>query len=237
MPQQINLCTPLFLTQKHYFSAIRMAQALGVFLLLGAALSAFWTWSLQEVSAGYRQSVSNNQREIDRLQAAIKVNTANAAPADAALLQELQQRRDELQRREQLLAELQKGLTREGWGHSARMQLVARSIPPQVWVTEIKTDDSRFELSGFTIEPAALNVWMTRLADSPLLEGQQLSTVKVERATVELRGGAAVVSAAPGTVAPARTAGPAVWSFTLVSAIVAAPMPAAAAAAASGAKR
>jgi Tfp pilus assembly protein PilN len=223
MSQQINLCTPLFLTQKRYFSAIRMAQALGVFLLLGGALSAFWTWSLQEVSAGYRQSISSNQREIDRLQAAIRVNAGNAAPADAALVQELQQRRDELQRREQLLAELRKGLTREGWGHSARMQLVARSIPPQVWVTEIKTDDNRFELSGFTVEPAALNVWMTRLADSPLLEGQQLSTVKVERAAVELRDGAAVVSAAPGAMVPVRTAGPAVWSFTLVSAIAVAP--------------
>ena len=109
MSQQINLCTPLFLTQKHYFSAIRMAQAMGVFLLLGAALSTFWTWSLKEVSAGYRQSVNSNQREIDRLQAAIKVNAANAAPADAALVQELQQRRDDLQRPEPLPAELRRG--------------------------------------------------------------------------------------------------------------------------------
>jgi Tfp pilus assembly protein PilN len=235
MPQQINLCTPIFLTQKRYFSASKMAQALGVFLLLGGALLAFSTWSLQQVSEGYRQTVASNQREIDRLQAAIKINIANSAPADAALVQELQQRRDELQHREQLLGELRRGLAREGWGHSARMQLVARSIPPQVWVTDIKSDDTRFELSGYTVEPAALNVWMARLADSPLLQGQQLSTVKVERAMVELHDGAAatVTAAPPGTVPPARAAGPAVWSYTLVSAIVAAP----AAAAASGAKR
>jgi Tfp pilus assembly protein PilN len=235
MPQQINLCTPIFLTQKRYFSASKMAQALGVFLLLGSALLAFVTWSLQEVSAGYRQTVSSNQRELDRLQAAIKINLANSAPMDAALVQELQQRRDELQHREQLLDELRRGLAREGWGHSARMQLVARSIPPQVWVTEIKSDDTRFELSGYTVEPAALNVWMARLADSPLLQGQQLSTVKVERAMLDLRDGAVATAAtAPAGTAPAaRPAGPAVWSYTLVSAIVAAP----AAAAASGAKR
>jgi len=235
MPQQINLCTPIFLTQKRYFSAIKMAQALGVFLLLGTALLGFVTWSLQQVSAGYRQSVTSNQREIDRLQAAIKINAANAAPADAAMLQELQQRREELQRREKLLGELRLGLAREGWGHSARMQLVARSIPPQAWVTEIKTDDVRFEISGFTTEPAALNVWMERLAASPLLQGQQLSTVKVERAMIELRDGAAATSATatPGAVQPTRAAGPAVWSFTLVSAVVAAPP----VAAASGVKR
>jgi Tfp pilus assembly protein PilN len=230
MPQQINLCTPIFLTQKRYFSADTMAQALGVFLLLGGALSAYWTWSLKQVSAGYQQSVATNQREIDRLQAAIKVSQASTAPADAALVQELQQRRDELQHREQLLEELRRGLTREGWGHSARLQLVAQSIPPQAWVTEIKADDSRLELSGYTLEPAALNVWMARLAASPLLQGQQLATVKVERAVTELRAAVGAPAIVPGAVAAAHAAGPAVWSFILVSAVAAPP------AAASGAK-
>jgi len=231
MSQQINLCTPIFLTQKRYFSADTMAQALGVFLLLGGALSAYWTWSLQQVSAGYQRSVATNQREIDRLQAAIKVCQASTAPADAALVQELQQRRDELQHREQLLEELRRGLTREGWGHSARLQLVAQSIPPQAWVTEIKADDTRLELSGYTLEPAALNVWMARLAASPLLQGQQLAAVKVERAVTELRDGAGAPAVVPGAAAAAHAAGPAVWSFILVSAVAAPP-----AAAASGAR-
>jgi Tfp pilus assembly protein PilN len=231
MPQQINLCTPLFLTQKRYFSADTMAQAMGVFLLLGGILSTYWTWSLSQVSAGYQQSVATNQREIDRLQAAIKVSKASSAPADAALVQELKQSRDELQHRERLLEELRRGLTREGWGHSARLQLVAQSIPPQAWVTEIKADDTRLELSGFTLEPAVLNTWMAKLAASPLLQGQQLATIKVERAVTELRDAAGAPAVAPGAVAPARAAGPAVWSFTLVSAVAALP-----ADAASGAK-
>lgn len=226
MPQQINLCTPIFLTQKRYFSANTMAQAMGVFLLLGGSLSAYWVWSLKQVSAGYQQSVATNQREIDRLQAAITVSKASSAPADAALVQDLKQHRDELQHRERLLEELRRGLTREGWGHSARLQLVAQSIPPQAWVTEIKADDTRFELSGFTLEPAALNVWMARLAASPLLQGQQLATVKVERAVTELRN----VAGAPAVATAARAAGPVVWSFTLVSAVAAPPV------AASGAK-
>ena len=230
MPQQINLCTPIFLTQKRYFSANTMAQAMGVFLLLGGSLSAYWTWSLNQVSAGYQQSVATNQREIDRLQAAIIVSKASTGPADAALVQELKQNREALQRREQLLEDLRRGLTREGWGHSARLQLVAQSIPPQAWVTEIKADDTRLELSGYTLEPAALNVWMARLAASPLLQGQQLATVKVERAVTELRNAAGAPAVAPGAVAAARAAGPAVWSFILVSAVAAPPV------AASGAK-
>lgn len=215
MPQQINLCTPIFLTQKRYFSAQTMASALGVFVLLGGSLSAYWTWTLKSLSEGYQQSVSANQREIARLQAAIRLNKENSAPADAALVQELQARQGELQQRQALLAELQRGLLRDGQGHAARLQLVARSIPPQAWVTTIKADEQSLELGGYTLEPAALNGWMERLAQSPLLQGQQLSVVKVERVATDGRG----PGAAPAPVL-ARAAGVPLWAYTLVTTAV-----------------
>jgi Tfp pilus assembly protein PilN len=211
MAQQINLCNPIFLIQKRYFSASTMARSLGVFILVGGLLSVYWAWSLNALSGGYQQSVANNQREITRLQAAIQANRANAAPADAAQLQELQARQTELQQRELLLRELRRGLLREGYGHAARLQLVARSIPPQAWVTEIRADDLRLELSGFTQEPAALNGWVARLADSALLEGQQLAVVKVERVSAETRNSAQVSAQMHSTAAP-------LWSYTLVTA-------------------
>ncbi len=210
MAQQINLCNPIFLTQKRYFSASTMVRSLGVFLLLGGLLSGYWSWTLQSLSAGYQLSVANNQREITRLQAAIQLNRANAAPADTAQVQELQARQTELQQRELLLNELKRGLLREGYGHAARLQLVARSIPPQAWVTEIRADDLRLELSGYTQEPAALNGWMARLSESPLLEGQQLSVVKVERVTPDTRAGSAT---------PLPSAAGPLWSYTLVTAL------------------
>ncbi|MCZ8292208.1 MAG: PilN domain-containing protein [Hylemonella sp.] len=212
MPQQINLCTPIFLTQKRYFSAQTMASALGVFVLLGGILSGYWTWTLKSLSEGYQQSVSANQREIARLQAAIRLNKENSAPADAALVQELQARQGELERRQALLAELKRGLLRDGQGHAARLQLVARSIPPQAWVTTIKADEQSLELGGYTLEPAALNGWMERLAQSPLLQGQQLSVVKVERVATDGRG----LGAAPAPVL-ARAAGVPLWAYTLVT--------------------
>ncbi len=212
MAQQINLCNPIFLTQKRYFSASTMARSLGVFVLLGGLLSGYWSWTLQSLSAGYQLSVNNNQREITRLQAAIQANRVNAAPADAAQVRDLQARQAELQQRELLLLELKRGLLREGYGHAARLQLVARSIPPQAWVTEIRADDLRLELSGYTQEPAALNGWVARLADSPLLEGQQLSVVKVERVINDARSGT------PAVVAAQAGSGP-LWSYTLVTAV------------------
>lgn len=73
----------------------------------------------------------------------------------------------------------------------------------------MKADDLRLELSGYTLEPAALNGWVARLGDSPLLEGQQLSLVKVERVKPE--------AGSAGSVVPPAVAGP-VWSYTLVTA-------------------
>ena len=209
MPQQINLSNPIFLVQKRYFSATTMARALGVFLLLGGLLSAYWSWALVALNTGYQQSVASSQREIERLQAAIQARRAATGLADAAAVQELEARKTELQQRELLLRELKRGLLRDGQGHAARLQLLARSIPPQAWITEVKADDLRLELSGYTLEPAALNGWVARLADSPLLEGQQLSLVKVERVKPE--------AVPAGSAATPAVTGP-LWSYTLVTA-------------------
>jgi Tfp pilus assembly protein PilN len=203
MPQQINLCTPILLTQKRYFSAQTMMQALLVFVVFGGALCAFWVWNLDTASAGLKQTLATQARELESLQSAVaQGKKADVAPVEAALTQDLQARRAELPQREKLLEELQRGLFRSGWGHAARLELVARSIPAQVWVTEVKADDVQLEVSGFTLEPAALNDWVGKLAASPLLQGQKLSTVKVENTSTTV----------------AKAAHP-MWSFSLVSAM------------------
>lgn len=221
MPQQINLCTPILLTQKRYFSAQTMAQALAVFVLLGGGLCAYWVWSLNSASEGFKLTLATQAQELASLQAAIAQGKVGAGPLEAALAQQLQGHKLDLQQRQSLMEALQRGLFRPGWGHAARLQLVARSIPAQVWVTDLMADDDQLRLTGFTLEPAALNDWVSRLAASPLLQGQQLSTVKVEQAS------AAVLKTLGNTptpvmsvASPATAAAPRpMWSFTLVSAL------------------
>lgn len=210
MPQQINLCTPLFLAPKRYFSARTMAQALGVFVLLGGALSGYWSWTLQRLGAQYERTVQANQREVDQLKAALTRQRELTAPADAALLERLKTRQSEVAQREQQLAQLQQGLLREGQGHAARLQLIARTVPPQAWVTALQADAQRLELSGYTTEPAALNGWMQRLGQSELLQGQALAAIKVERVSPDGAGGAAAAAALSQVRAP-------LWSYTLVT--------------------
>jgi Tfp pilus assembly protein PilN len=215
MPQQINLCTPILLTQKRYFSAHTMAIALTIFLVLGGALCGMWVWNLDNASAALQLAIASHTSEVENLQAAIVRSRANAAPVDPALLALLKERRNAIAQREKLLDALKQGMFRPGWGHSDRLAWVARSIPDPVWITEVRMDGSRFEVSGFTLEPAALNEWVDKLAISPLMQGLKLATVKVENATATTV--AIPSTAASGASAPVATPPRAVWKFNLVS--------------------
>lgn len=218
MPQQINLCTPILLTQKRYFSAQTMVQALAVFMIAGGGLCAYWVWSLNAASDGFRKTLATQAHELESLQKAVAQGNGGAAPVDANLTKDIESRRTELAQRENLLQELQRGRLKPGSGHAAQLQLLAQTIPAPVWLTALKADDTQLEVSGFTLEPAALSDWVAKLAASPLLDGQKLATVKVENATVASTVGSAA-PAAPGASAALPVAARPMWSFHLVSAI------------------
>jgi Tfp pilus assembly protein PilN len=116
--------------------------------------------------------------------------------------------------REKVLAEVQQGMFRQGEGHSDRLLMVARSIPAPVWLTSVKVDSARFEVAGFTLEPAALNEWVAKLAANPLMRDLKLSTV-----TVENTAAAQIAVPAGASVAPnaRNAAGRTIWSFNLVN--------------------
>ena len=231
MPQQINLATPVLLSQKRYFSAQTMAISLGIFTVFGGVLAGGMVWSLKSASAGFTQTMANQALEIESLQAAIQRAKANAAPPDAALGQELQNKRKAVSQKQQLLAALKEGMFVPGEGHSDRLLWVARSIPQPVWVTLVKADRTRLEVNGFTLEPAALNAWVDRLADSPLMRGLKLASVQVE-STVTPATTPVATAAAPVVAASARP----VWGFTMVNVMPTSAQAADANAASSGAK-
>ena len=109
------------------------------------------------------------------------------------------------------------GLLQAGQGHSDRLQLLARSIPADVWVTGLKADSGNFEVSGFTLEPASLNAWVARLGQHSLMRGLQLSTVKVNYVSASAAEQGATAAPATTAVAAAVPATPPMWSFSLLS--------------------
>lgn len=227
MVQQVNLCLPILRKQKTSFSAQTLLQALAAVLVVGGLLGAAWVWNLNQASDSLKQTLAAQTQELAAMQAAIEKNQASSGPALAAAQQVLTQQRALLTQRQQALAALQQGRAEPGFGHAARLQLVAQTIASQAWLTQLRADDTQLEVSGFTLEPAVLTDWVDRLAQSPLLKGQALSTVMVERVKPDamLPGGAldrqsvAVKdTAAPVKDMPAKaTSMPPRWSYTLLS--------------------
>ena len=146
--------------------------------------------------------------ELASLQAALVANAAGSAPLSPDLQAQVQNLRSQVQAQEKVLLALQQGRMVPGAAHSDRLALVSRSIPGPVWLTGVDADATRFEVAGYTLEPAALNEWVNRLAFSPLMQGLRLATVKVQSA--RLAKATAEATSASG--------GREVWSFTLVSA-------------------
>ncbi|TXH87221.1 MAG: hypothetical protein E6Q78_14970 [Rhodoferax sp.] len=212
MAQQINLCAPILLTQKKYFSAQTMAASLAVFVVLGGLLVAAWTWNLHSAQLQYQATMQTQSRDIENLQLALARSKAAAQPADAALAQQLEARRLELTQRRALLAALQEGVLEPGNAYSDRLRFLASTVPSPVWVTGVSLAAGKFQVAGYTLEPAALNDWVVRMATNPLLQGLQLSDVQVQ--SVAAAAPAAATASSPGA-APAG-ARP-VWSFELVN--------------------
>ena len=201
MPQQINLLDQVRVAQKRYFLAPAMLKSLSFLLLVGGFWSSDWLSSMETEGDLVKQSMAVQSREIVSAQGSIELRK-KYDKARSALVQELEASRRELLQEEQTARQRHQGLLRPGWGHAARLRLVAQSIPAQVWVTTMSINQGKFKIEGFTLEPAALSEWAAALKANPLIEGQKLSSINLQDA-----GKAKFKTSRP------------VWSFNLVSAI------------------
>jgi len=201
MSQQINLYNTALKAPLQRFAAEVIAAGLGVTALVVVA-TCIWaqaiTHTAQQDAAAARASQA---QEHERLAASLAglpsgANQANAleqqlAQADAALLQ-----------RRAVLDELTRGRLDDSHRRSVLLGRVAQTVPKAVWLTQIDIDESRLELHGRTLEPESLRPWLAQLAADPILPGQPLAALKIERDTT-------TANATPGAQDP--------WVFTMVS--------------------
>lgn len=206
MAQQINLYNPILLAQRRYFSARAMAHAILVFAVLLALACA---WVLASAAMLRRELQGSTQAQASERQRLTQALAAEPAASGAALEQELAQAQLAVARQRALLDELSRGRLLEGRSHAAMLRMVAQTVPPSVWLTDIRLVEDRLELGGLALQPDALRPWLTRLAQHPLLADQRLAAVKLERVTA----GAGAGAGAMGSMLPGTTA----WSFQLMS--------------------
>lgn len=227
MPQQINLLTPILLAPRRHFSALALLQASGLLLLAGAAAALWLHQRDRRAEAQHQALLASYAAERQQL----TVARANLpAPQDAASQQHQLALLEagNAERRALLRVLGAEGSLQAGQRHSDLLALVARSLPEPVWLGELHHGDGRLELVGGTLDTAVLRPWLGQLSAHPLLAGQELSALRVER--MGAAGSDAGKPLLPGADALRQARVP-VWAFRVVSA------PARPAAAASGASR
>lgn len=218
MAQQINLLTPILLAPRRYFSALTLLQATGLLVVAGIAASVWLQYRDRQAEQEHQALLAQYATQRQQL---LMARANLPAPLDAnALAQQMQALEAGNAQRQALLASLgTEGTRRLGQRHSDLLALVARTLPDAAWVTELRYAPGRVEIAGGTLDTAVLRPWLGQLAASPLLAGQELSALRVER------------MGAPGTETAAnplleRGASLAqsrlpVWAFRVVSAPVA----------------
>lgn len=227
MPQQINLLTPILLAPRRYFSALTLLQATGLLLAAGA-VATLWMQRLdRQAEAAHQALLAQYAAERQQLAAA---QASLPAPQDAGALQQLLQPLEagNAQRRA-LLAGLGREGSASGQRHSDLLAFIARSLPEAAWLSELRYAPGRVELVGGTLDTGVLRPWLGQLGAHPLLAGQALSALRVERLGAQgAAAGAPALLEGDGALAQSRLP---VWAFRVVSA------PAAPASAASGGSR
>lgn len=214
MPQQINLLTPILLAPRRYFSALMLLEASGLLLAAGLVAALWLQQRDRQAEAGHQALLARYAAERQALTVA---RAALPAPLDAAAVQQqlLPLEAGNAERRT-LLQNLGAGSGQAGQRHSDLLALVARSLPEAAWLGELRYAPGRLELSGGTLDTAVLKPWLAELTTHPLLAGQALTALRVERL------GAPGTEASPNPLlarsSPLATVGLPVWTFRVVSA-------------------
>jgi Tfp pilus assembly protein PilN len=222
MPQQINLLTPILLAPRRYFSALALLQASGLLICAGLAAA---LWLHQRDRSAQAQHEALLASYATERQSLLVARAGLPPPLNASTIQQqlLPLEAGNAERRALLRTLGAETEGQPGQRHSDLLALIARSLPESAWLSELRYTPGRLELSGGTLDTATLRPWLSQLSSHPLLAGQALSDLRVER------------PGAPGTEASthplltrdgllANSALP-VWAFRVISAPQAASQP------------
>jgi Tfp pilus assembly protein PilN len=179
MPRQINLYSPSLREPQRHFVVRSMLQGVAVFSVALLALCGWALWrsaELQRELASAETAFRTEQQRLGRNLAAVP-----AATDATALNQELAQAQQALARQRGVLAERQAAAQAEGARPGPWLQLLARSTPPAVWLTTVRSAGPRVEIEGYTLHPEALRPWLDRVTAEAPSGARALAAVAVQR--------------------------------------------------------
>ena len=185
MSQQINLFNPIFLRQKKHFSAVTMAQALGVIVLavLGLYLySLFEFRGLKQESIKVAAQLTTTQQQLAKVTAEYAPRKKNPAQEEA-----LKKAQAELDALKLAMTRLKQDEFGDRKGYSDYLRAFARQIVNGLWLTgfSIRGAGSAIGIQGRTLQPESVPAYMNRLKQESVLQGKSFATLEMEQSKPE----------------------------------------------------
>ncbi len=190
MSQQINLFNPIFLKQEKHFSAMTMAQGLGIILLGALLLTAYTSFQLSKLQSD-EASVAN-QLQLAQNQLA-KVTAAYATKEkDSGLEARLQHKQAEVQSLQQVADLLEKGEFGNTGGYADFMTAFARQIGNGIWLTgfTIQGTGSDIAIKGNALRPELVPIYLSRLKTEAVMQGASFATLEMQLPKLDSKQGA-----------------------------------------------
>ncbi|NMM37563.1 MAG: PilN domain-containing protein [Glaciimonas sp.] len=180
MSQQINLFNPIFLKQKKYFSAIAMAQALGLILIGALLLSVYSRYQF----SGMLDTATNMTAQMGLVQTRLnKVKAEYAPPKKSQGLEDGVKKTDaEVKSLQQVFDALQKGDIGNREGYSAYLRAFARQIVDGLWLTgfTIVGAGTELGLQGRALRPELVPAYINNLKQEHVIQGKNFSTLEIQ---------------------------------------------------------
>lgn len=204
MSQQINLFNPIFLKQKKIFTALPMAEALGV-IVAGALLLNWYAGQRvaeleKEAAAG---KVALAKREQRLLQAKAQFAPRAKNPALAAQLAEAEA---ELKALHDVSSVLQGGALGNTAGYAEYFRAFSRQNVSGLWLTGLSINGAGNDIGvqGRAMQAALIPNYIARLTGERVMRGKSFASLDIARpnavaAAATGAGAAAPVNAAPAT--------------------------------------
>lgn len=179
MSQQINLFNPVFLKQKHYFSALTMVQALGLVLAGALAMYAFEVRQNRTLEGALADT--EKQLTTQREQAVRFSREFSSQGASRTLVDELTRAEQRLEQREHLLADLKTGVGGNAEGFSGYLGALARQTMPGVWLTglDIGAKDSALVIRGRALDSQMVPTYIRSLNREAPIAGRPIGELRM----------------------------------------------------------
>jgi Tfp pilus assembly protein PilN len=179
LSQQINLFNPIFLREKRQFSALAMAQALGLVTLGALAMYAYEVRQnrvLADVLAQTEKQLDARREQMTRFG-----KEFSAQGASRALGAELSAAETRLAARRGLLEEVKTGIGGDAQGYSRYLTALARQATPGVWITgvEIGGKANMLTLKGRALDSAHVPAYIRALNREAPIAGRRVEELRL----------------------------------------------------------